>query len=111
MSLPYYHPQLHEQFLYGTSKVNELVNFLEQIIKDDKSLPVKDYSTQVMDTNFSVMQKNEFRQFNTSGKITKKIRENANINQISFMRQIDVSEKVQKMARRDRIIVASSFRR
>lgn len=111
MSLRNQHPQLHEKFLFEDSKVNDLVNFLEQIVKDDKSLPVKDYSTQVTDTNFCVMQQNIFRQFHTSSKFTKKIRACANINQTSFMRQIEVSEKVRKMARRDRIIVATSFRR
>lgn len=108
---PYAHPELHENFLNDTSKVDELANVLQQIIKDDKSIPLKDYSTEVTNTSFCVLQENAFRQFHTSAKMSKKIRKYVNTNQISFMRQIDVTKEVRQLARRDRIIVATSFRR
>lgn len=108
----YEHPELHENFLGKTSKVNELAQMVESILKDDKTIPVPDYSTKVTDTSFAVMEPSQFVPLPTTRKISKRLRKpGANVKQISFMRQIDVSKEVREEARNDRLIIASSFRR
>lgn len=108
----YEHPELHESFLEKTSKVNELVQLLESTLKDDKTIPVIDHSTNVTDTSFCVMQPTHHNPLAAARKNSKRIRKvGANVNQTSFMRQIDVSKEVREIARCDRMIVASSFRR
>ncbi|XP_033165323.1 tetratricopeptide repeat protein 1 [Drosophila mauritiana] len=75
--------------------------------KEEKK-PEVDPSEGVTNTNFTVFARDIRKK---SSRYLKRVQKMSNINQISFMRQIDVSPKDRTEARRDREIVADSFRR
>jgi len=75
--------------------------------KEEKK-PEVDLSEGVTDTSFVVF----FRDIRKkSSRHFKKIQKSSNTNQITCMRQIDTSPKDRAEARRDREVVADSFRR
>lgn len=75
--------------------------------KEEKK-PEVDPSEGVTITNFMVFARDVRKK---SSRYLKRVQKMSNINQISFMRQIDVSPRDRAEARRDREIVADSFRR
>ncbi|XP_043655203.1 tetratricopeptide repeat protein 12 [Drosophila teissieri] len=75
--------------------------------KEEKK-PEVDPSEGVTNTNFTVIARDIRKK---SSRFFKRVQKMSNINQISFMRQVDVSPKDRTEARRDREIVADSFRR
>lgn len=66
-------------------------------------------SADVTDTNFLVM--NRCPPFAKPKLSSKKINVRANLNQMTFMRQIDVTPKQRDEARMERIRVATNYRR
>jgi len=104
----YIHSELHEDFLLKPSKVDDLVKFLNEIAKSSKDKTEVDLSADVTDTNFVVMERQNIVR-NTS--LSKRNIFRSNMNQMTFMRQIDVTKEERKKARQERIYVATNFRR
>ncbi|XP_064545169.1 uncharacterized protein LOC135433131 [Drosophila montana] len=96
------HSELEEDFLRRPSKVDELFKFLDEISSkgkgnDDKAAAV--IIPDVTDTNFIVMQRGQYQDRKRTKRSTFKFNMTANLNQMTFMRQIDVSEAEQTSAR------------
>ncbi|KAL7728035.1 hypothetical protein ACLKA6_017886 [Drosophila palustris] len=106
----YIHSELHEDFLLKPSKVDDVIKLLHEIAKSSKEKAEVDISAGVTDTNFMVMHRTNVTKKSKS--LSKKnISGKSNTNQMTFMRQIDVSEEERKKVREERIYVANNFRR
>ncbi|XP_017083584.1 tetratricopeptide repeat protein 12 [Drosophila eugracilis] len=104
-----------ESFLTQRSLVMDVVRQLDEMQNANKmekgkeeKKPEIDPSVGVTNTSFVVFYR-EIRK--KSSRYFKRVQKSSNINQICFMRQIDVTPKDREEARRDREIVADSFRR
>ncbi|XP_036673352.3 tetratricopeptide repeat protein 12 [Drosophila suzukii] len=107
-----------ESFLNQRSLIMDVMRQLDDLLnanrmdtgtkgKEEKK-PEVDISEGVTDTSFVVF----FRDIRKkSSRHFKKIQKSSNTNQITCMRQIDTSPKDRAEARRDREVVADSFRR
>ncbi|XP_034486210.1 tetratricopeptide repeat protein 12-like [Drosophila innubila] len=106
----YIHSELHEDFLLRPSKVDDVLKLLHEIAKTGKDKAEVDISEGVTDTSFVVMQRQNV--VKKSRSLSKRnIFSKPNMNQMTFMRQIDVSEEERKKARAERVSVANNFRR
>nr|AAL90127.1 AT21457p [Drosophila melanogaster] len=108
----------NESFLNQRSLLMDVMKQLEDLQNANKmdtgtkgkeeKKPEVDPSEGVTITNFMVFARDVRKK---SSRYLKRVQKMSNINQISFMRQIDVSPRDRAEARRDREIVADSFRR
>jgi len=106
----YNHSELQEDFLLKPSKVDDLIKFLNDIAKSSKDTGDVDISAGVTDTNFVVTQRQNI--VNKSKSLSKRnLLSRSNMNQMTFMRQIDVTKEERTKARQERIYVATNFRR
>ncbi|XP_017846100.1 tetratricopeptide repeat protein 12 [Drosophila busckii] len=113
------HEQLHEDFLAQPSKVNDLMKFISDIANankmegDDKKKEAKaevDISAGVTDTSFMVMKRyvsNSKRSRNSSKRTAVK----SNMNQMTFMRQIESTQEEREKTRIERMRIANNYRR
>ncbi|XP_062124930.1 tetratricopeptide repeat protein 12-like [Drosophila sulfurigaster albostrigata] len=113
--------ELHAEFLRQPSKVDEIIKFLGDMAKSNKMEGTKekkvekevDISADVTDYNFLALKRTETTDrksfFSRSSRKSSVIK--SNTNQMTFMRQIDISDEERKKARRERIHIATSFRR
>ncbi|KAH8359660.1 hypothetical protein KR093_008201 [Drosophila rubida] len=102
----YVHTELHEDFLQKPSKVDDTIRLLHEIAKAAKEKSEVDISAGVTDTSFMVM--NRLEKKSSIRRSTIKFR---NLDQMTFMRQIDVSNEERRKARLERMAVANSYRR
>ncbi|XP_034486185.1 tetratricopeptide repeat protein 12 [Drosophila innubila] len=112
------HSELNENFLRQPSKVDDIIKFLAEMAKSNKMEGTKepevkkevDISASVTDSSFLVTQRSS-----SSGKrsksTSKKPNLRANMNQMTFMRQIDLTDEERIKAREERVRVANNFRR
>jgi len=107
----YIHSELHEDFLLKPSKVDDVLKLLHEIAKTGKDKADIDISEGVTDTSFVVMQRQNIQNKKSRSLSKRNIFSKPNMNQMTFMRQIDVSEEERKKARAERISVANNFRR
>lgn len=129
------HRELEEDFLRRPSKVGEVINLLDEISKGgkmawvlelDRSIeiilcadyrkgnvdkPAANIIPDVTDTNFIVMQRGQLHVKTRSKRSFIQIDIAANRDQMTFMRQIDVTQAERNNARRERISVALNYRR
>ncbi|KAH8310795.1 hypothetical protein KR044_003021 [Drosophila immigrans] len=114
------HPELHEDFLRQPSKVDEIINLLAEMAKSNKmegtkdkeeENPVDDISSQLKESDFLVFKRLRISGRKNSFRYSRRTTLKANPNQMTFMRQIDVTDEDRKTARRERIHVATNFRR
>ncbi|KAH8420870.1 hypothetical protein KR222_007468 [Zaprionus bogoriensis] len=102
----YEHSQLHENFLKKPSVMDDLQYFLE--VMHNKDAQKVDYSAGLTDDSFYVMARS---QHDLKKKVLPKQPILTNINQMTFMRQIDVDDNERIAARAERMHVAAEFRR
>ncbi|XP_030565851.1 tetratricopeptide repeat protein 12-like [Drosophila novamexicana] len=111
------HRELEEDFLRRPSKVGEVINLLDEISKGGKMAkgnvdkPAANIIPDVTDTNFIVMQRGQLHVKTRSKRSFIQIDIAANRDQMTFMRQIDVTQAERNNARRERISVALNYRR
>ncbi|EDW15784.1 uncharacterized protein Dmoj_GI22588, isoform A [Drosophila mojavensis] len=109
------HPDFEENFLLKPSKVDDLFKFLDEIGKANKMEKKKDekvevdLSAGVTETNFLVMER--CPQGTKKPSIKKSSVQSSNLNQMTFMRQIDVTPNQRNTARMERVRVANNYRR
>ncbi|TDG48794.1 hypothetical protein AWZ03_004697 [Drosophila navojoa] len=108
------HPDFEENFLLKPSKVDDLFKFLDEIAKANKMEKKKDekvevdLSAGVTETNFLVMERCPLGLKKPSFKKTSVV---SNLNQMTFMRQIDMTSDQRNTARIERVRVANNYRR
>ncbi|XP_023178825.1 uncharacterized protein LOC111604832 isoform X2 [Drosophila hydei] len=113
------HPQYDEKFLQEPSKVEDTIQFLESMLNSNKTEDIKktqkkteikpDVSDSVTDSNFIIFTRLQNDRFSLKRKT--KIKLDINMNQFTFMRQIDKSVQERMQARIERERVANNFRR
>ncbi|XP_064547662.1 tetratricopeptide repeat protein 12 isoform X2 [Drosophila montana] len=111
------HREFEEDFLRTASKVDDFMKFLTEMGKSkmdagkDTDAKVEiNYSAAVTDDNFMVLARSLY--FARKTKMSsRKVNVRSNMNQMSFMRQIDASHEERIKAREERIRVASNYRR
>ncbi|KAH8310792.1 hypothetical protein KR044_003020 [Drosophila immigrans] len=105
------HSESHEAFLLEPSKVDDVITLLHEIQTASKEKAgVTDYSAGVTDSSFMVLKRIEATRRSKS--LTKKSTlKSRNVEQLTFMRQIDMSDEARYKARLERVGVANSFRR
>ncbi|XP_030565834.1 uncharacterized protein LOC115766140 isoform X2 [Drosophila novamexicana] len=110
------HRELEENFLRTPSKVDDIMKFLIDMsnakrtdAKDNDPEVETNYSAGITDDNFMVLSRSS--RFAKKNKLTfRKSSIGSTMNQLSFMRQIDVSSEDRIKAREERIRVASNYR-
>ncbi|EDW59404.1 tetratricopeptide repeat protein 12 [Drosophila virilis] len=111
------HRELEEDFLRRPSIVDEVINFLNEIskggkmAKDNVDKSAADIIPDISDTNFIVMQRGQLHVKKRSKRSFLDIDMAPNLDQMTFMRQIDVTQAERDRARRERIRVAFNYRR
>ncbi|EDW59403.1 tetratricopeptide repeat protein 12 [Drosophila virilis] len=112
------HRELEENFLRTPSKVDDIMKFLIDIGKAKRADAAKDdpeveinHSAAITDDNFMVLSRNSRFAKKNKLSIRKSSIGSIQLNQLSFMRQIDVSREDRIKAREERIRVASNYRR
>ncbi|KAM8703637.1 hypothetical protein ACLKA7_008289 [Drosophila subpalustris] len=120
------YPECDESFLNEPSKVVELIEFLDVVANANKQEekrevkkkvpepePDEDASDKVEDDKFLILSRgrNQGMGRRSTRRTRSKIKAMPNLNQFTFMRQIDVSLEERTQARIERERVASNFRR
>ncbi|ALC47100.1 maker221 [Drosophila busckii] len=120
------HGECNESFLTGANKVVDLIQFFEGMVSANKMdetldgkkkqpVEVKDISAEVTDDNFVISQRLGADRMSTSVSAKRsRSRLNkaaANLNQFTFMRQLDQTDEQQVQARIERERVANNYRR
>lgn len=103
----------HETFLREPSTVDAVLAFANEILKgkDDKK-KTPEIKKDVENFSFMVFERGKFLQPKRSRYMSRKnILTGVNMNQMTIMRQIDVSEEDRKKARVERMQTAKNFRR
>ncbi|KAM8703639.1 hypothetical protein ACLKA7_008291 [Drosophila subpalustris] len=113
------HSEFNEDFLRQPSQVDEIMKFLTDVSQANKMEGAKkepeakkdaDISASVTETSFLVSQR-LYGASKRSKSTSKKPTYRANMNQMTFMRQIDMTDEQRKQAREERVRVATNFRR
>ncbi|KAH8359663.1 hypothetical protein KR093_008200 [Drosophila rubida] len=113
-------PNFDEEFLRQPSKVDDIYMFLVEMqksskmeggTKDKEDKKEVDVSVGLRDNSFLVMKRGRVSRKSSFGRSSRKSTLKIPITQMPFMRQIDISEEERRKARKDRMIVATNFRR
>ncbi|EDW80728.2 uncharacterized protein Dwil_GK11681 [Drosophila willistoni] len=111
-----------EDFLFGPSEVMSFMKQLEDIIAANKSdntkekdvkTPEVDITAGVTEDNFIVIRRmpKGKKSYGASKSVSRRTHKPVNVNQMSFMRQVDVTKKQRQQAFEERHRVAENFRR
>lgn len=104
--------KVHESFLHEASEVDNLVNMLEEILKGKKEEKTKSpgIKKNVSDFSYVVFEKSRYSTIKKSKTFVKKLM-NVNMNQMTFMRQVDNTDEERAKVRKERIVIATHFRK
>lgn len=104
--------KVHESFLHEASEVDNLVNMLEEILKGKKEEKTKSAGIKknVSDFSYVVFEKSRYSTIKKSKTFVKKLM-NVNMNQMTFMRQVDNTDEERAKVRKERIVIATHFRK
>lgn len=102
--------KVHESFLHETSEVDNLVNMLDEILKGKKEEKGKtpEIKKNLSDFSYVVFEKSRYSAVKRSKHFVKKLT-NVNMNQMTFMRQVDITDEERAKVRKERIEIATHF--
>lgn len=104
--------KVHESFIHESSMVDDVVNHLEEILKGKKEEKGKTpvITKNISDFSYLVFQRSQSSPGKRSKSFRKTIPE-ANLNRMTFMRQVDISDEERTKVRKERILIAKNFRK